>query len=207
MNLSGVSICLHWFDIIVQIIPKLFIVVVAAFIAIRFEWLRQALRGAEVTWRYRIPAILVFALLAIIGTHSGVPIDIHQDLQAIDLAAQIPVQLGETQALVGFRDTIVLASGLIGGPWVGLGAGLLAGAERYQLGGFAAQASGLATMLLGLFAGGIRYLRPHWVDRVTGVFWVAMAGTLLHRLLILMLVRPYNDALLLSWDGTGWHCQ
>ena len=84
MNLSGVSIYLHWLDIIVQIIPRLFIVVVAAFIAIRFEWLRQALRGAEVTWRYRIPAILVFALLAIIGTHSDVPIAIHQDSQAID---------------------------------------------------------------------------------------------------------------------------
>ena len=35
---------------------------------------------------------------------------------------------------------------------------------------------------------------------VTGVFWVAIAGTLLHRLLILILVRPYNDALALSWE-------
>ncbi len=200
MNLSGVSIYLHWLDIIVQIIPRLFIVVVAAFIAIRFEWLRQALRGTEVTWRYRVPAISVFALLAIIGTHSGIPIDIHQNLQTIDLAAQIPEQLGETQALVGFRDTMILASGLIGGPWVGLGAGLLAGAERYQLGGFAALASGLATMLLGGFAGAIRCFRPHWVATVTGVFGVAIAGTLLHRLLILILVRPYNDALALSWE-------
>ncbi len=200
MDFPDISIWLHWFDETVQIVPRLFMVVVAAFVAIRFEWLRQALRGGELKWRYRAPAILVFALLAIIGTHSGIPIDIHQGLRAIDLTAQIPEKLGKTQAVVGFRDTIILASGLIGGPWVGLGAGLLAGAERYQLGGFADLASGLATAFLGVFAGGIRYLWPHWVAKVNGVFWVAVIGTLLHRLLILILVRPYDDAWALSWE-------
>jgi LytS/YehU family sensor histidine kinase len=148
----------------------------------------------------RVPAILVFGLLAILGTHSGIPIDIHQGLRAIDLSAEMPEILGATQAIAGFRDTMALVAGLIGGPWVGLGAGLLAGAERYQLGGFAALASGLASVILGVFAGGIRCLRPHWVTTVTGVFWVAITGTLLHRLLILILVRPYNDALALSWE-------
>ena len=200
MDLPDLSICLHWFDETVQLLQRFFVVVVAAFIAIRFEWLRQALRGAELKWRYRVPAIGVFGLLAILGTHSGIPIDIHQGLRAIDLSAELPEKLGETQAIVGFRDTMALVAGLIGGPWVGLGAGLLAGAERYQLGGFAALASGLASVILGVFAGGIRCLRPHWVTTVTGVFWVAIAGTLLHRLLILILVRPYNDALALSWE-------
>ncbi|MCX7099249.1 MAG: histidine kinase [Methylococcales bacterium] len=200
MDFLNMSIWLHWFYETMQILPRLFIVVVAAFIAIRFEWLRQALRGDELKWRYRGPAILVFALLAIIGTHSGIPIDIHQDLLAIDLTAKIPEKLGDTQAVVGFRDTMVLASGLIGGPWVGFGAGLLAGVERYQLGGFAAQAGSLATLLLGVFAGGIRFLKPDWVATVKGVFWVAVVGTLLHRLIILIMVRPYSDALALTWE-------
>ena len=203
MNVPEMSIGLHCLYIIMQLLPRLFVVVVAAFVAIRFEWLRRALRGAELQWRYRVPAILVFALLAIIGTHSGIPIDIHQGLQAKDLATEMPEKLGETQAIVGFRDTMILASGLIGGPWVGLGAGLLAGAERYQLGGFAGLASGLATVLIGVFAGGIRYLRPHWVAKVYGVFWVAITGTLLHRLLILILVQPYSAALTLSSEVLG----
>ena len=131
MDLPDLSICLHWFDETVQLLQRFFVVVVAAFIAIRFEWLRQALRGAELKWRYRVPAIGVFGLLAILGTHSGIPIDIHQGLRAIDLSAELPEKLGETQAIVGFRDTMALVAGLIGGPWVGLGAGLLAGAERY----------------------------------------------------------------------------
>ena len=203
MNFPDMSFGLHWLYVIMQLLPRLFVVVVAAFIAIRFEWLRRALRGSELKLRYRFPAILVFALLAIIGTHSGIPIDIHQGLRATDLTAQWPTKLSETQAIVGFRDTMILASGLIGGPWVGLGAGLLAGAERYHLGGFAALASGLATALLGVFAGGIRYLRPHWVAKVSGVFWVAVTGTLLHRLLILILVQPYSAALTLSSEVLG----
>lgn len=200
MDFSDMSIYLHWFDVTVQLLQRFFIVVVAAFISIRFEWLRRALRGAELKWRYRVPAMLVFGLLAIIGTHSGIPVDIHQGLRAIDLTAQWPATLSETQAIVGFRDTMILAAGLIGGPWVGFGAGLLAGAERYQLGGFAGLASGLASVLLGILAGGIRCFRPRWVDRVKGVFWVAVAGTLLHRVMILILVRPYSDALALTWE-------
>lgn len=200
MDFPDMSICLHWFDETVQIVQRLFIVVVAAFISIRFEWLRQALRGADLKWRYRITAIVVFGLLAIIGTHSGIVVDVHEKGWAIDLSAPLPETLGESQAIVGFRDTMTLVAGLIGGPWVGFGAGLLAGAERYQLGGFAGLAGGLATVLIGIYAGAVRSLRPHWIATVNGVFWVALSGTLLHRLMILLLVRPYNDALALSWE-------
>jgi 5TMR of 5TMR-LYT len=54
--------------------------------------------------------------------------------------------------------------------------------------------------MLGLFAGGIRHFRPHWVATVKGVFWVATIGTALHRLTPLILVNPFNDALALSWE-------
>ncbi len=97
MDFPDMSIGLHWFYVIMQLLPRLFVIVVLAFIAIRFEWLRQALRGTELQWRYRIPAILVFAFLAITGTHSGIPIDIHQGFQEIDLTAARPEKLGATK--------------------------------------------------------------------------------------------------------------
>lgn len=37
----------HWLDITLQVTQRLFIVVVAAFIVIRFKGLRLALRGAD----------------------------------------------------------------------------------------------------------------------------------------------------------------
>lgn len=194
------SICLHWLDETLQIVPRLFIVVVAAFIAIRFASLRLALRGNQLSVPNQFFAIVVFALLAVIGTHSGIPIDIHQGLREIDLNAQWPSHLTDSQAIVGFRDTMILASGLIGGPWVGLGTGLIAGAERYYLGGFAALASAVASVFLGVFSGSVRHYKPAWVTAEKGIFMVALIGTLIHRLLILLLVRPFEDALTLSWE-------
>ena len=191
---------LHWLNEILQIVPRLFIVVVAAFIAIRFEWLRLALRGKQISRRNVLPAILVFALLAVIGTHSGIPIDIHLGLREIDLNAAWPAHLRDSQAIVGFRDTMILSAGMIGGPWVGLGAGLIAGAERYYLGGFAALASGVATVLLGMFTGAVRHYKPEWIASEQGILSVAVIGTLIHRLLILLLVRPFEDAWTLSWE-------
>jgi two-component system sensor histidine kinase LytS len=200
MDFPDTSLLLHWFDETVQILQRLFIVVVAAFIAIRLPSLRQALHGADLKWRYRPVAIIVFGLLAIIGTHSGLLIDIEQGIWHVDLTREVPMALQQNQAVVGFRDTMALVAGLIGGPWVGLGAGALAGAERYQLGGLAALAGGLGTALLGLYAGVIRYFQPGWVATVRGVFWVAITGTLLHRLMIIVFVQPLDIALALSLE-------
>lgn len=65
---------------------------------------------------------------------------------------------------------MALVAGFIGGPWVGLGAGILSGYERYLLGGLSALASGIATAMLGLYAGVVRHFRPNLVSSVKGVF-------------------------------------
>lgn len=199
MDFPDSSILFDWFAETVQILQRLFIVVVAAFICIRLKALRQALHGVDLKWQHSLVAMLTFGMLAIIGTHSGVLIDIHDNGWQMELSEEVPTTLKPTEAIVGFRDTMTLVAGLIGGPLVGFGAGLIAGVERYQLGGFAGLAGSLATPLLGGFAGGVRYFRPQWITKVTGVFWIALIGTLLHRLMILSMVQPYPAALILSW--------
>ena len=190
----------HWLDITLQVTPRLFIVVVAAFVAIRFKGLRLALRGADLQWRYVPIAIVIFSLFSIIGTHSGVFIDVSGDETHIDLLKDSPLVLNQHQAIASFRDTMALVAGLIAGPWVGFCAGTLAGFERYHLGGFAGLASGIATPVLGLYAGLSRHFLPRWVATVNGVFWVAFIGTLIHRLIILLFVQPINLALNLSLE-------
>ena len=190
----------HWLDITLQVTQRLFIVVVAAFIAIRFKGLRLALRGADLQWRYVPLAIMIFGLFSIMGTHSGVFVDISEGETHIDLLKDGPLVLNKNQAIASFRDTMALVAGLIAGPWVGFCAGALAGIERYHLGGFAGLASGVATPVLGLYAGLIRHFLPRWVATVNGVFWVAFTGTLIHRLMILLFVQPINLALNLSLE-------
>lgn len=57
---------------------------------------------------------------------------------------------------VGMRDFPVLIAGFIGGPIVGLGAGLIGGLHRYSLGGVTALPCAISTILAGLVAGLVR---------------------------------------------------
>lgn len=201
MDSPDIAILYHWFDESVQLLQRLSIVVVAAVIATRFNWLRQALRGGALKRRYLLISILIFGLLAIIGTHSEIVIDVSMDERILDSTQEFANPLKDTQAIVSFRDTMTLAAGLIGGPWVGLGTGLIAGTDRYYLGGLAGFASGFGTIVLGIFAGTLRYFKPHWVGNAKGVFIVALTGTFIQRLMILVFVKPYNQAIDLSWEA------
>jgi two-component system sensor histidine kinase LytS len=200
MDFSDFDSLFHWFDVTVQLLQRLFVVVVAALIAIRFEWLRRALRGAELAWSHRLTAMAIFGALAIIGTHSGVLIDMNQNGLVRDWLFGLPTELTASQTIISFRNTMVLAAGLMGGPWVGLGAGLLAGVERYGLGGFSCVSSSLWTLLLGGYAGCVRYFRPDWIASAKGVFWVTLLGTLIYRLFLIVFVDDsYPGIAAMSW--------
>jgi LytS/YehU family sensor histidine kinase len=181
-----------------QILQRSCIVIVAAFISLRFIRVRQVVRGAELKWRYRIPAILIFGSLAIAGTHNGVIIDVSEGWGAADLSTKWPTRLRPTQGIVGFRDTMTLMAGFIGGPWVGFGAGFMAGAERNFLGGLAGMPSFFATLTLGIYAGLIRRFRPNWIATAPGIIFWTVTGTVLHRGILLCLIRPFSSALLFA---------
>jgi two-component system sensor histidine kinase LytS len=191
---------LHSLDNTPQLLQRICVLIVAALISIRFKWLRQVLLGAEKSIMLRLAAIAVFGLLAIIGTHGGMVIDLEHGSKVLGWSPGLFIKLEPFQAIVGFRDTITLMAGMIGGSWVGFGVGLVAGLERYSLGGFAALASGVATLILGIFTGLVKHYRPHWVDNIRGVFLVALVGTLMQRLILLGFVRPTPVTISLSWE-------
>jgi len=179
-----------WWDFTVLLVPRLCVMVVAAFACIRLPWVRRALRGLEATsWTHRLSLMLAFGFFGVVGTHGGILVNVGREAVTVaDWPAD--VFLNKNQAIVGFRDTMVLAGGLIGGPWVGLGAGLLAGFERYWLGGFAALAGASATVVLGLVAGWARHRRPHGATTPYGAFIVALFCTALHRCFVQFFAGP-----------------
>ena len=190
------TLLLNSLNFIILLVPKVCVVVVAAFVLIRLRWVRQTLRGVETSWFHRLTMMLVFGGLAIFATHSGILVNVGQGLSIV---AEWPAGgLENNQALVAFRDTMVMVGGLIGGPWVGMGAGLMAGYDRYRLGGFGGLAGGIATFVLGTLAGWVRQRRPHGATTTQGAFIVALFGTTLHRLLIFIIPRPENWAIVLG---------
>lgn len=119
---------------------------------------------------------LLFGLFGILGTYTGNSV---------------------FESVANLRAMVVVTGGLFGGPVVGIGAGLIAGIHRIatDFNGFSAWPCGIATALEGIVAGllclRLREKAMNW--RIAG--GVALAGESVHMLLVLLLSRPYPEAM------------
>ncbi|QJB57539.1 sensor histidine kinase [Pseudodesulfovibrio sp. zrk46] len=118
---------------------------------------------------------ILFGLFGILGTYTGNAV---------------------FDSVANLRAMVVISGGLFGGPVVGIGAGLIAGAHRIVMDvhGFSAWPCGIATSLEGFAAGLIgMYLRDKAMNwRIAA--GLALVGESLHMALILILSRPMTDA-------------
>lgn len=98
-------------------------------------------------------------------------------------------------AIVNVRDIGPLFAGLVGGPVIGLGAGLIGGINRYFAGGFTAVPCSIATISAGLI-GGIIYLinKKDYVGTYKAVI-IAILVQMYHMGITLILAKPYSLAL------------
>jgi len=116
---------------------------------------------------------IIFGLFAIYGTHSGVQ---------------------TSGAIANIRNLGPMMGGLMAGPWVGLGAGLIGGVERYFIGGFTAIPCGAGTILSGLI-GGLLFM---WWKGKIGIWKPTLFAFLMEVLdmaLLLIFAKPFENAL------------
>jgi two-component system sensor histidine kinase LytS len=117
----------------------------------------------------------IFGLVSIISTYTGVH---------------------EQGAIVNTRVIGVLAAGLLGGPWVGMGAALIGGLHRYffDIGGFTAVSCAVSTLMEGL-AGCIfsRRFKRGKIDS-TGIFLLTAIVETGQMAIILLISRPFLAA-------------
>ncbi|SFP20906.1 two-component system, LytT family, sensor histidine kinase LytS [Cohaesibacter marisflavi] len=126
----------------------------------------------------RLFLILFFGFLGILGTYGGNEI---------------------FNSFANLRAMAVITAGLFGGPVVGLGAGLVAGGHRFLIDpwGFSALGCALATITEGFLAG---WLQRHLKDRAMDwsvAFFLTIIGETMHMGMVLLLSRPFDDALAL----------
>jgi sigma-B regulation protein RsbU (phosphoserine phosphatase) len=148
------------------------VIIVVAYLLTRSRIFSEVLDGHPAV-KTQIILILVFGALSVYGTLSGVEF------------------MG---AIVNVRDLGPMLAGLLGGPVVGVGAGLIGAAYRLTLGGFTVYSCSLATVLAGLFGGIIWLLRGRRFAGITiaVLFAILMEG--FHMLLALALCRPFDQA-------------
>lgn len=170
------------------------LIVAIAFILTRFSMFRDLMDHKLDRWTLLKLSVL-FGLFGIIGTYTGISIRINSNsLLWIPRAYNI----GFDEALANSRVVGVVMGGLLGGPWVGLGAGVIAGLHRISLGGFTGLACGIATIVEGLIAGLIHLKLGN--RRIITPGKALLAGILaeaLQMLIILLIARPWENALAL----------
>jgi two-component system sensor histidine kinase LytS len=103
------------------------------------------------------------------------------------------------KSFANLRAMVVVTAGLFGGPAVGAGVGLIAGAHRYliDIGGFSALPCGLATLLEGAAAGLIaRRFGPASLDWRLAL-GLCLVGETAHMGLVLLFSQPFEEAMAL----------
>lgn len=159
--------------LIIKMALRMSMVITIAFLLTRVKPFRRLLYNTA-SFRERMILTVVFSAVAIFGTYSAVEIQ---------------------GALANSRVIGAVMAGLLGGPLMGAGAGLISGLHRWSLGGFTGFACGLSTFTEGLVAGLI-----HRICRNKKIGWemAFLTGIItesLQMLIILLVAKPFPAAL------------
>jgi sigma-B regulation protein RsbU (phosphoserine phosphatase) len=167
-------------QLIVVLINSMAVISVVGYFLTRSRFY-DAIIEKRLTWQHKLYLMLIFGALSIYGTLSGFEF------------------LG---AIANTRDLGPALAGLIAGPVVGLGAGIIGAAHRYSLGGFTCVSCALATIIAGLIGGLVYQWRKGRFIGVTGAAAVAGVNQVIHSGLALLIARPFDQALKVVVDFT-----
>lgn len=159
-------------ELSLRLVANMFVIVGVAYLVTRTRYLQGVVQH-QFTLQNRVVFMLVFGALAIFATYAGIQV---------------------SGAIANVRDLGPMIAGLLGGPVIGLGAGLIGAMHRYFLGGLTGIPCSLATVLAGLFGGLIYLRREGEFIGVPGAVVFAALMESLHMGLILLLAEPSADA-------------
>jgi sigma-B regulation protein RsbU (phosphoserine phosphatase) len=155
----------------IDLIKNMSVVMVLAYVLTRTRAYADIMAKKGNTLNQRVGMILIFGLFSIYGTLSGIDV------------------MG---AIANIRDLGPAIAGLIGGPWVGIGAGLIGGLHRYTMGGVTHIPCSISTIVAGL-AGGLiyQYRKGEFVSFTGAVVFMALMEAF-HMGLTLVIVKPFS---------------
>ncbi|MBP1749652.1 MAG: Stage sporulation family protein [Deltaproteobacteria bacterium] len=172
--------------ILIDLIKTGSVIIVFAYLVSRTRFFTNLL-DRVFDYKSQVMIVLFFGALSIYGTYGGI---------VLSTGAIAHVRhLDPAGAIANIRDLGPLIAGLIGGPVIGLAAGLIGSLHRYFVGGFLAVPCAMATILAGLTGGLIYTLRKGNFPRIGHVMLLALGTELMHLGLALVIAVPFPDAL------------
>lgn len=165
------------------------IIVILAFLLSQMKAFRQFVQN-EHRLAGKILLIVVFGSFAIISNYTGI------EIQHSSIVGQTwQMKVNPDSAIANTRIMGVGIGGLLGGPLVGLGAGLIAGVHRYMLGGFTAGACAISSILAGIATGFIgRWYRKFGMITPWFAVGVGVLMEIIQMVIILLVTKPFEAA-------------
>ncbi|MCM3364414.1 sensor histidine kinase [Niallia sp. MER TA 168] len=178
------------FYLVPIMLEKVGIIVIVAYVLSQMNSFRQLFQHEHKTSE-KVMLLLLFGAFGVISNYTG--IEIHHN---IINKAEWNYELDSESALANTRVMGVVIGGLLGGPMVGIGAGMVAGVHRYTLGGFTAFSCAISTILAGTVAGYLGKVRKQKKKKITSTFavTVGMALETVQMLIILVTAKPFEQA-------------
>ncbi len=159
--------------LILDIARNVGLIGVGAYVSTRLPAIRRALTYSQYRRHDKIILAVVFGIFSAMGNYIGIPV---------------------VGALANTRIVGPIAGGLIGGPWVGVGAGIIGAIPRYMIGGYTVAASVLANIMAGLISGFVyNKYGPGRLNLKIALF-TALICELNLKILILLLSKPFEKA-------------
>lgn len=175
-----------------MLLRQLCIVTTLAFVVFRLRALRRAVTDENPRWFHRLLLIILLSAVAVIDDRMGTVFDVDTGRPVERTDFFKPLERG--QAILDLRDLVVIFGGLAGGVWIGLGAGLIAGINRYLLGSHVGLAAAVGTVVLGLFGAILHHGFPKLSRLPLQAMAVGAGATLIQRLIIYWLTEPVAGA-------------
>ena len=164
------------YEILLNLFHQIGLVTILAFLMTNAPYFRNLFNKTVYKISENLIMIILFGFIGILGTYEGIPVK---------------------GALANYRVIGPFVGGLIGGPVVGFGAGLLSGFHRWAIdtGGFTAFACMISTILEGVLAG---VLSRKFYESEKKWLFALLSGFLaetMQMLILLILVRPFKESL------------
>ncbi|MFV9510134.1 LytS/YhcK type 5TM receptor domain-containing protein [Tepidibacillus sp. LV47] len=182
------------FQLLFLMIERIGIIVTIAFILTRSAIFRNLI-DHKPDYSTKMKLAILFGFFGIIGTYTGIAV---QPNEGTTLRVSNVFSIEFDEAIANSRVIGVAIAGLLGGPIVGLSAGLIAAIHRMLLGGFTGLACGISTITEGFLAGVVyKKIGHRRIVSLGTAFLTGVVAESLQMLIILLIAKPFEKALAL----------
>ncbi len=139
------------FSLFILLLERVGLIIIVAYLLMNVPYFKKMM-SERLNLSSQIQLLIVFGLFAAVSNFTGVEIRNNEIL-----SSQIFSKISDDAVIANTRVLTISVAGLIGGPVVGIGVGIVSGITRYLIGGVDAYTYVISSALIGLTSGYFGY--------------------------------------------------